>query len=197
MANTDKPMGMKPISHINGSPWNGMFRMYYKAAGLSEAIFVGSPVKSAGSADSTGKYPTIQLAGTDPIRGVVIGFAKTPYGVFDATDLDLKYSPSDTAHYVAVVDDPSVIFEMQEDSSTALTVTEIGLNASPTTESGSTTTGLSSVEIDCSTENTTSTLSLKILRLLDREDNELGDYAKFEVLINSHELGQGLGSTGV
>lgn len=197
MANKDAPMGLRPVGHINGNPWNGKYRMYYKAADLAEAIYVGSPVKSAGSADATGKFPSIQLAGAGVPRGVVIGFSNTPYLSMDVTNTALKYSPTSTEHYVAVVDDPGVIFEVQEDSSTALTADEVGCNADLTTESGNTTTGLSTVEINCATETTTSTLEVKILRLVDREDNELGDHAKWLVMFNSHELGQGLGSAGV
>lgn len=195
MANKDRPMGMKPVKNINGTPWNGKYNVYYKDA--AENFFIGSPVKSAGSADASGKYPTVVLAGTDPIRGVVVGFSTTPYITADPADLNRVYSISTEDVYVAVCDDPNVIFEMQEDSSTALTITEIGLNASPTTESGNTSTGLSTVEIDCTTEDVTSTLSLKILRLVDREDNALGDHAKFEVMINNHELAQGLGSLAI
>jgi hypothetical protein len=189
---------LRPLRYLNGTPWNGRFSIYYKAVGLGEAIFKGSPVKLAGSADATGKYPTISLAADGvPILGAVIGFGNTPNLVADVTDLDLLYSPTLTACYVAVADDPSIIFEAQEDSSTTFTVTEVGLNASLTTESGNTTTGWSTVEIDCATEATTNTLGIRILRLIDRVDNELGDYSKWEVLINAHAYGHGVGATGV
>lgn len=198
MANLDRPMGLKPVKMLNGSPWNGKVNMYYKAVGLSEAIFKGSPVKLAGSADASGKYPTVQLAeATGPIVGVVMGFSNTPYIGVDVTNLDLLYSLSDTAHYVVVCDDPNVIFECQEDSSTNFTADSIGCNCDLTAESGDTNTGRSTVELDCATETTTSTLEVRILRLVDREDNALGDYAKFEVLINVHAYGHGLGATGV
>jgi hypothetical protein len=198
MANLDRPCGLKPLKYLNGTPWNGKVTMYYKPAALNEAIFIGSPVKLAGSADATGKYPSIALAAANvPILGAVVGFGSTPNIIADFDDLDLKYSPASTEHYVAVADDPSIIFECQEDSSTTFTVDEIGNNASLTAESGNTTTGKSTVEIDCSTEATTSTLGVRILRLIDRVDNELGDYAKYEVLINAHAYGQGLGATGV
>jgi len=198
MANLDKTAGMRPIKNLNGSPWNGKVNVYYKAAGLAEAMFVGTPVQLAGSADDTGKYPTIKLAGTDPIIGVIVGFCNTPYVAANLTDLDSEHSPVSTASYVCVCDDPGVIFEMQQEASTTdLDADDIGLNASPTTESGNTTTGLSTVVIDYSSINTTSTLSLRIMRLVDKVDNALGDYAKFEVMINNHGLGQGLGSAGV
>ncbi len=198
MANLDKTAGLRPVKNLNGSPWNGKINMYYKAAGLAEAMFVGTPVQLAGSADASGKYPTIKLAGTAPIIGVIVGFCNTPYIAANLTDLDAEHSPVSTASYVAVCDDPGVIFEMhQEAGTTDLAVTEIGLNASPTAESGNTTTGLSTVVIDYSTVATTSTLSLRIMRLVDKVDNDLGAYAKFEVMINNHGLGQGLGSAGV
>lgn len=198
MANKDRPCGLKPIKHVNGVPWNGKFNIYYKAAGLAEAMFIGTPVMSAGSADATGKYPTIKLAGQTSARGVIVGFGNTPYLAADLTDLDLAYSPASTAHYVAVVDDPGVIFEAQEDNDTSdLAATSAGGNADLTTESGDTTTGLSTVEIDSDTETTTSTLQVKILRLVDRPDNALGTYSKWEIMFNQHELGQGLGAAGV
>ena len=198
MANLDRPCGLKPLRYLSGAPWNGKFNIYYKAAALAEAIFIGSPVKLAGSADALGKYPTIQLAGAGgPIVGVVVGFGSTPEIVADVTNLNLKYSLTLTAHYVAVVDDPSVIFECQEDSSTTFTADSVGCNADLTTESGNTTTGKSTVEIDCATEANTSTLEVRILRLVDRVDNALGTYSKWEILINVHAYGHGLGATGV
>ena len=197
--NKDRPSGLKPIKNLNGTPWSGKFNIYYKSIsdGDTEAIFIGSPVMSAGSADASGKYPTIKLAGQTAARGVVIGFGNTPYIAADVTDLDRLYATAAQACYVAVVDDPNVIFECQEDSATTFTKDQVGLNADLTTEAGNTTTGRSTVEIDCDTEDTGSTLQVRIMRLVDRVDNALGDYAKFEIMFNQHELGQGLGAAGV
>ncbi len=199
MANLDKPKGLVPVRHLNGNPWNGSFTMYYKAVGLSEAIFVGTPVSLAGSADTLARYATIKLAGQGPILGVVIAFGSVPQIAADPSNLELLYSPSDTANYVAVVDDPQVIFECQEnpDDDTTLTADEVGNNASLTTESGNTSTGKSTVEIKTDTETTTSTLQVRIMRLVAREDNLLGNHSKWEVFINNHQNGQGLGAAGV
>ena len=196
MANKDRPTGLKPVRHLNGNPWNGNFNMYRKTA--TENFFIGTPVTLAGSADDSGKYPTVVLAGAaSAILGSVVGFSNTPYLTADVTDLDKDYSISTEDVYVAVADDPDLVFEIQEDSSTALTIAAVGLNADLTAESGSTTTGKSSVEIDCATEATTSTLEVKILKLVNREDNALGDYAKWEVMINVHCYGQGVGAAGL
>lgn len=195
--NKDRPSGLKPIKHLNGVPWNGKFNMYRKTA--AENFFIGSPVKLAGSADATGKYPTVALAGTNGIVvGVVVGFGNTPYLAADVSDLDKVYSISTEDVYVAVVDDPGVIFEIQEDSTgTALAVTDVGNNFLFTTESGDTTTGHSTVELDRSESGTTITDPIRLLRLVDRPGNALGDYAKWEIMINFHAYGQGAGQTGV
>jgi len=195
MANKDRPMGLKPVKHLNGNPWNGAFNMYRKE--VAENFFIGSPVAIAGSSGDSGKYPLVQLATASiPILGSVVGFSTTPYLVGDVTDLDRVYSISTEDVYVAVADDPDLVFEIQEDSSTTFTIAAVGANADLTVESGNTTNGKSTVEIDCATEDVTSTLEVKILRLVAREDNELGEYSKWEVMINVHPYGQGLGALG-
>jgi hypothetical protein len=54
------------------------------------------------------------------------------------------------------------------------------------TNSLSTVTGWSGAEIDRSTAATTNTLQFKIMRLVNRQDNEIGDYAKWLVMANLH-----------
>ena len=196
MANLNKIAGFRPIGHLNGSPWNGEFRTYYKSA--SSNIFKGSPVILTGTADTSGKYPSIDIAGAGaPILGIAISFSTTPYIAADPTDLDLLYSPSGTSHYVGVVDDPQVIFELfQETGATNFAATDIGMNCPIIAESGNTDTGLSTVTMDQSDLATTSTDEVKVLRLVNAEDNAFGAYARFEVIINNHVYGQGLGATG-
>jgi len=196
MANLNKIAGFRPIRHLNGNPWNGKFNVYYKSA--SSDIFKGSPVILTGTSDTTGKYPSIDIGGAGaPFVGVAIGFSTTPYIVADPTNLELAYSPSGTSHYVAVVDDPQVIFELfQETGATNMAATDIGMNCAIIAESGDTTSGLSTVTLDYSELAVTSTDEVKVLRLINSEDNAFGAYARFEVLINNHTYGQGLGSLG-
>ena len=59
MANIDSPFGLKPVKYLGGSPWNGKANVYYIPASDGTAVFVGDAVKSAGSADATGKFPTV------------------------------------------------------------------------------------------------------------------------------------------
>ena len=189
MANVDRPAGFKPVRHLNGNPWNGMANMYYVPVGDSTALFMGDAVKSEGSADATGKYPTvIQAAATDAIRGVVIGFSDQPYIATDTTNLNRMYRPASTAMYVLVVDDPDVIFEIQEDNvGNDIDADMIGLSTDIAVGSGNTANGMSGMELD-SSDTATGEGQCKLLRVSNREDNALGTHCKFDVLIIEHEM---------
>ena len=190
MANLDAARGFKPIKNLNGSPWNGKANVYYIPATDTVATFIGDAVKSAGSADATGKYPTVtQAAATDSIRGVIIGFGTTPTFMANPDNLSMTHRAASTAMYCLVVDDPQVIFEIQEDSvGNSISAAMVGLATDITVGTGSTSTGKSAMELD-SSDTATTAGQCRILRLVDRLDNELGDNAKWEVLIAEHELG--------
>lgn len=183
MANQDTPFGFIPRMYRNGAPWNGKYNVYYIPVGNASAIFKGDLVVSAGSASADGKYPDIaQAAATNETAvGVVIGFGTTPELMFDINNLSRNYCPALTAMYAAVVDDPDVIYEAQEDG--AIAVTAVGNNADIVVGSGNTTTGQSAMEID-SSDAKTATAQIRILRLVDRPDNALGTNAKWLCMIN-------------
>jgi len=195
MANSDKPAGLKPVKYMNGTPWNGAVRMYYKSA-ASNAIYKGSPVKLGGSADAAGKTASLDISSASaPILGVAVGFSNNRNQVLDPTNLERDYCPASTAMYIAVVDDPNVIFEVQEDnaSSAHMQAADVGqMIALASTSGGSTTTGLSAAEIDSdgNASNTAShTAQLQVLGVVDREDNEFGssaDSTKWLVRIADH-----------
>lgn len=189
MANVDRPAGFRPVRYLNGSPWNGKARMYYIPASDSTAVFVGDAVKSAGSADATGKYATVtQAAAGDTVRGVAIGFSDQPYVAFDTDNLYRKYRPASTAMYCLVVDDPNVVFEVQEDNGgNDIDADMVGLNTDFVATSGDTSSGISKFELD-SSGTKTATAQCRILGLVDREDNALGTHAKWEIIFNEHEL---------
>ena len=182
MANSDIVKGLVPVGYLNGAPYNGQVNKYYIPDTDSTAVFVGDPVKLAGSADSRGIPSVAQASVGDAIIGAVVGIA-------EATRDDDIYRAASTEKYVLVADDPQTVFEVQEDSDGgALAATDVGQNASFIVGTGSTVTGLSGVELDSSTAATTSTLDLQILRLSDREDNEIGTNAKWLVKLNNHQF---------
>lgn len=189
MANTDTPFGFKPVKHLIGAPWNGKANVYYVPSTDNTALFIGDAVKSGGTADATGKYPTVtQATAAAAIRGVIVGFGDNPNTMTNPDYPMRRYRPAATAMYVFVVDDPFVIFEIQEDSdANSIGIAMVGLSTDIVVGSGSTTTGKSGMELD-SSDTATALGQCKILRLVNRDDNELGNYAKWEVTIIEHEM---------
>ena len=189
MANSDAPSGFKPVKHLNGNPWNGKVNVYYIPATDGTATFIGDAVKSAGSATSDGLYPTVaQAAAGDAIRGIVVGFSDQPYISVNTDNLNEKYRAASVARYAFVVDDPDVIFEVQEDSAGgSIAAASVGLSCDFVVGSGSTVTGKSGMEID-SSDVATAAGQFKLLRVSNKVGNELGNYCKWEVLFREHEM---------
>lgn len=190
MANSDKPSGLKPVGYISGAPWNGEFNVYQALAADGDAIFKGDLVRLTGACDATGKYPTVTQYATSDAHtiGVAIGFSVTaPHLAFDPADLIQPYRTASTLMYVCVIDSPFVLYEMQEDSgAAAIAAAEVGENCELIVAAGNTTTGLSIMELDSSTMANTATLPVRVMRLIDREDNAIGDQAKWLVKLNTH-----------
>lgn len=181
MANVDTPFGLKPVSMLDGSPYSASVRIFSTASGDGTAIFVGDPVILSGTAQTIDGvvYPDVDQAATgDVIAGVVVG-------VVSETRDSLTYRAASTVRRLMVETSPDVLYEIQEVSGgTALTANDIGLNANFVVGSGSTTTGLSGVELNNATEATSNTLDLQIVGLSPRADNEIGEHAKWLVRIN-------------
>src|SRR3990167_8026487 len=131
MANANRPSGFAPVRYLNGSPWNGQANLYSIAASYGVELAIGDPVISSGTADGNG-IPGIALAAaTGAVRWVIVGLGKSQGLIANPSNLDSTKRPaSDPAvWYALVVDDPNVIFEIQEESNgTALAATEVGLN---------------------------------------------------------------------
>ena len=185
MANTDTPFGLRPVRLLNGSPYNGAVQVFSTASGDATAIFVGDPVKMSGTSSTVngGIYADVDQAATgDVMVGVVTS-------VLPDTRDSLNYRAASTTRLVEVACDPMLLYEIQEVSGgTALTTAAIGLNANIVVGSGSTTTGLSAVELNNATEATTNTLDVQIVGFQNREDNEVGEHAKWLVRINRHQF---------
>ena len=89
--------------------------------------------------------------------------------------------------------DPNTVYEIQTGTTAATTiigVAEVGANATLTMGTVDTTTG-SGKTVLSTTTGTTTTLNVKILELSPKVGNIAGDYAKFNVLINNHQLKTG------
>lgn len=192
MANVDRPNGLKLVGHISGSPFNAQIKLMAIAAGNSDVMFVGDLVKLEGGADTFGR-PTIaqQSAGSNASVGVILDFE------YDPTDLSSVHRPTLTARLAYVCVDPEAIYEIQDDATAVLSAADVSMNANILVGSGNTTTGASAMELLASTVATTAAFPLKILNLINRDNNAFGNNARWHVKINNHQYASGTGVAGV
>lgn len=162
--------GFTPVQLVGASPWNGRVNKY--VATDSNSMFLGDIVKFDGTTGTGAELGyrgvTKITATTDVPAGVVVGFAPTP------TNLNLPSSykeANSTQRVVFVADDPDLVMEAH--SGSGIAGADIGLNVSVVTTAGSTTTGVSAMALDDTTEATTNTLIMRIVGFKDAPDNPL------------------------
>lgn len=207
MPNVDRPSGLKPVRHKSGAPYNGATNPYYIPASYGTALYIGDPVVKTGTSNTAavkvpgggsfgiGTMPEINKATAgdgNAVTGVIVGFAPL------ATDLNKPYNPASTERVAYVCDDPDTIFEIQADG--AVAAASMGLNAVFIyTHSGSTTTGMSGVELDTTSDVPAADASnqMLIVRAVNREDNDTtSTWARVEVLLNNHTEAAGRTANG-
>lgn len=198
MANENRPSGLSPVSTITGAPYNGQARLYCILAADTSGYAIGDPVRTAaagvGGADANGVPAVVIATATSAIRGVIVGIADTKgaFAKIDNPNSLVRPAAAQTKDwYVMVVDDPNVVFEVQEIDGTPLDATAVGKNANLSV--GTNNGYVSGWQLDSATEDTEATLQVKLLGLAQRPDNAFGDYAKWLVKINNHELAAGTG----
>lgn len=191
MANTDNPNGFDPSRHLKG----GVIRASEKliASGYNANIFTGDVVKLL----NTGLI-AVAAAGDIDIIGVFGGVEWT------AEDGEYKFSrywPASTATKGAanakayVYDDPEIAFAVQTVSGTAFAQTMVGSNCDITATAGDAATGQSAMELGIGTIVAT-TAQCRILGLIPRGDNALGEHADVEVMFLEH-LMRPAGTAGI
>ena len=188
MANVDKPNGFRPVKHLSGAPYNGQFTKYYSP---TDNLFIGDLVKKDGTGNSNGYSSTKRAAAGDALLGVVVGWEANP----DA--LSNVYHAASTSYAVYIADAPDLVLEAQSDDGT-LTTADVGMNVNFVVAAGDTNTGLSNMEIDGTSAVTTGNIPLKILRFVDRADNDIASANhRLLVSINSHSFKGGTGTGGI
>lgn len=203
MANANKPTGLAPKKYLGGADWDGKMNFYYIDSGDGSAYYQGDLVKLSGSGSATGIPGLSKSAAGDTSVGVLVAVAGVNLGggpYVDPNALGQVYIPATKtkSYVVGVVDDPNVIFEAQEaGAGSNLAVTNIGenINIVVALPSVQTVNAYSGSYLDNNAHDTSSTKNCKILRLVQRVDNALGLYAKWEVLLNNHAYRAGI--TGV
>ncbi len=190
MANVDAAGGLRLVGSVRG----GMpaCRTLNIPVGDGTATFVGDAVKLEGTGTADGRITVIQAAAGNAIYGVVVGLKPRQAA------LGAVHRPASTSVDVVVCYDPDAIYEIQvDDDSYTFAATDLGLNANLLVGAGNATTGASGMELDASSILTTATLQLKIIGLVQRAGNELGDFAKVLVKINNHQVAAHTGTAGV
>ena len=199
MANIDAAFGLRPIAKVGSAPGGTTGTTKYSIAdNQSTAIFTGDPVKYKSDG-------TVEVAGAgDASCGVFMGCFYTDPTSSKPTfknHFPASLSPGDAIAFVA--DDPDQMFVVQQDSvASSLSGANINENANLIFGSGSTTTGLSGVEIDSSSATTTATLQVRIVAGYETPSNTIstaaaGNNSVFVVKINNHQLGSSTGTAGV
>jgi hypothetical protein len=172
---------------ITGAPWNGAINVYFHPSTDAHPIYKGSLVISSqlmASPSTKPSYEGVHIAddGDTAIVGVAWTFGTTPQIAAQVDNLNAKnFAPASTDMYVGVIDDPNVIFSIQDSS--VLTASDLGKNFDTTANAdGSTVTGRSSAELASS--GYAATAQLQLLRMVPREDNSLLVNADWEVRIH-------------
>ena len=213
--NPNKPSGLSPVRYLNGAKYDGKGQMYCVLAADTNAYYPGDLVTPSASGGDSNGVPAVTLATAGNVAVGVIVAIGTLYGTgylppggpyINALNLNVVSRPSgaQTSNYYALVsDDPNIIYEIQEGGSgTNLTTAAINNNANILYAAPATGVNVSGTTLNNASVTTTSTLNLKILRLVQRIDNHFltspatgGAAQKWEVIINSHVYRAG--TTGI
>lgn len=191
MATTAAPYGARPVDTLAGAGFVNKIRQISIASGYGTAIFYGDFVKlvSTGTAEKDTGTATLT-----PV-GIFVGCFYTDPNTNQPTYS--QYWPASTVASDAVayvIDDPSVVFQMQADDTLAQTA--LGNNAAVVQTAGSTAIGNSKNALDASTIATTNTLPVRILGFVDGPDSAVGD-AYTDVLCKFNAGHQYDNTTGV
>jgi len=207
MANRDAPSGLSPVRRVSGLPLGAVQKVYFPV-GDSVAAFVGDIVSFADTggaaalkiqgedmegvpAVTRSLITVFDVVGTDvmpDVMGVIVGFKPDPDNLMN------KHRPASTARIAYIYPlTQDFVWEIQEDAAgTPMTAAMIGLNVQlAQTQTGSSTTGLSGMEIDSSTAATTNTHPFKVIGLSKKIGNRVNvdgvdvDQAVYEVVVNS------------
>jgi hypothetical protein len=188
MANVDKAFGLKPLGNLSAT---GAQKQYGYNIDDSQAgaIFQGDLVTIVNG--SVVKFlPATHAAALGVFNGCNYVDPTTGKPIFS------NYYPGSVnitqgVIQADVIDDPNQLFIIQADAS--VVQANIGKNADIIGTGGSTTTGVSTMELNSNTIADTAALNLKIVGFYNVPNNEPGAFAVVVVKINEHLYG----STGV
>lgn len=184
MANTNAPNGFRVTRHYSGGTANRRSR-YHIAGAYGTDIFVGDAVEPT----TTTKNIIRPTAATDRLIGVFDGcFYLDPNQ--SAPQYNRRWPASQaivsgSTPDAWVYDDPHTLFEVQ--ASGAFTLAAIGSLADLVIGTGNAFTKVSGDAIDSTTFDASGTV-FKVMDIINRPDNAVGNFARLEVAISKHYL---------
>jgi hypothetical protein len=184
MANVDKAFGLRALGNLSATGAQKQFG-YEIADNQAGAIFQGDLVTlkdgyilqfdpsshTAAVGVFNGVFYTDPTTGKPTFKNYYPGSVNITQGKITAD----------------VIDDPNQLFIIQSDED--IVQADFGKNADVVVGTGSTTTGLSAMELDSSTIATTAALNLKLVGIYDTPGNALGNFCQVVVKINEHLYG--------
>ena len=194
------PYGLKPVNLIGGQVFAGSTRLMQIASGYATNIFYGDLVKRI--SDGTIEKDTGTATATP--TGIFLGVQFTNGSTGQVQQQQFypasQAIKSGTQIFAVVADDPDTLFQVVS-CSTGTTVTGMGISAIGNNieliqNAGSTTTGNSAVAINEGTQNTTSSLPIRIIDVVRDTATGSDTFVEFIVKINA-TMHQYNNSTGV
>lgn len=169
MANVNNPHGLRPFAR-NFQGGRPQLFAGIKEVGYAAAIYTHDPVTIVAgvlNGPASGITP-----GTTRYAGVNFGLG----------------SPASVAAVLAIHRAKDAVYECQEDATGAANVVQakMGYNANLTTTAGDATRFWSKIQVSGTSINTTSSLDVKIERLVNAPDNAYGANARLEIRFNKH-----------
>jgi hypothetical protein len=182
------PYGLKPVNLIGGQVFAGSTRLMEIASGYATNIFYGDLVKRV--SDGTIEKDTGTTTATP--SGVFLGVQFTNASTGQVQQQ--QFYPASTAIksgtqiFAVVADDPDTLFQVVSCSSgttvAAMGKSAIGNNIALIQNAGSTITGNSAVAIDEGTQDTTSSLPIRIIDVVRDTATGADAFVEFIVKIN-------------
>ena len=184
MANIDKAFGLRPIGNLSATGAQKQYG-YQIADNQAGTIFQGDLVVLTGGFISR-FLPASHTAAVGVFNGCNYNDPTTGKPTFS------NFYPGSvniTSGQISadVLDDPNQLFLVQCDA--GFVAADVGKNADVIGTGGSTTNGISTMELNSSTLATTAALNLKVVGLYNDVNNEFGTNAVVVVKINEHVYG--------
>jgi hypothetical protein len=182
------PYGLKPVNLIGGQVFAGSTRLMEIASGYATNIFYGDLVKRVSDGTIEKDIGTTTATPCGVFLGVSFTNASTgqvQQQQFYPASTAIK---SGTQIFAVVADDPDTLFQVVSCSSgttvAAIGKSAIGNNIALIQNAGSTITGNSAVAIDEGTQDTTSSLPIRIIDVVRDTATGADAFVEFIVKIN-------------